>query len=670
MKKVPSTLPLVVLVLFLSLFIMSLMGQDNKRKTLSYSDFIKRVLPADGSSSPIYKVILTNGDDIAKIEDKSGEIYYARIPASLLGANQELADKLVNHDIEVDVKAQSNEGFWINIVSNFIVPVALFAFFIFMLRNAGGAGGPMAFGKSRAKMMTKDINVTFDDVAGISESKRELEEIVDFLKRTEKYKALGAKVPKGVLLVGPPGCGKTLLAKAVAGEAGVPFFSISGSDFVEMFVGVGASRVRDLFEQAKKNAPCIVFIDEIDAVGRQRSGMSGGGNDEREQTLNQLLVEMDGFQPNSGIIVLAATNRPDVLDKALLRPGRFDRKVVIDIPDLAGRKQILDVHARGKPMSEDIDLKVIAKRTPGFSGADLMNLVNEAAILAAREADKEIHLKHIEEAIDKVAIGPEKRSKIIKPKDQLNTAIHEIGHTLVSIFKESTNEFHKVTIIPRGMALGLTWSTEEEYKVSASQKHLKTEMMVLLGGRVAEEITFGLENITTGASNDMERCTAIARAMITRYGMNKGLGIVTYGDNESNPYLSQNAFMQNYSDEFAKRIDEEVKELIQTMYDEVKALLIGKKQLLLGLSQELLTKETMDKEQVFQTIERIQSGEYHILSLEEMEKIATSRMPERIEAMIREEEAQRREERERLRKENSKEGEESSEDTKDGNEEA
>jgi cell division protease FtsH len=666
MKKVPSTLPLVVLVLFLSLFVMSLMGQDNKRRILSYSDFIKRVLPNDGSSSPIYRVILTNGDDIAKIEDKNGEIYYARIPASLLGANQDLADRLVNHDIEVDVKAQSNEGFWINIISNFIIPVGLFAFFIFMLRNAGG-GGPMSFGKSRAKMMTKDINVSFDDVAGISESKRELEEIVDFLKSTDKYKALGAKVPKGVLLVGPPGCGKTLLAKAVAGEAGVPFFSISGSDFVEMFVGVGASRVRDLFEQAKKNAPCIIFIDEIDAVGRQRSGMSGGGNDEREQTLNQLLVEMDGFQPNSGIIVLAATNRPDVLDKALLRPGRFDRKVVIDTPDLAGRKQILDVHARGKPMAADIDLKVIAKRTPGFSGADLMNLVNESAILAARDTAKEIQVKHIEEAIDKVAIGPEKRSKIIKPKDQLNTAIHEIGHTIISIFKESNNEFHKVTIIPRGMALGLTWSTEEEYKVSASEKHLKTEMMVLLGGRVAEEITFGKENITTGASNDMERCTAIARAMITRYGMNSNLGIVTYGDNESNPYLSQSSYMQNYSDEFAKKIDEEVKDLIQTMYTEVKTLLNEKKTLLLGLSQELLRRETLDKEQVFLTIEQIQKGEYEILSLDEMEKIATSRMPERVETMIREEEAQRRDERERLRKE---ENEEKREDTRDKDEEA
>ena len=661
MKKLPATLPLIILILFLTLFAVSLMGQDNQRRILSYSDFIKLALPEDGSSTPVYRVELTNGDDVAKIEDKSGEVYFARIPASILGANQELADKLVNQNIDVDVKAQPNEGFWINIISNFIVPIALFGLFIFMLRNASG-GGPMSFGKSRAKMMTKDINVTFDDVAGIAESKRELEEIVDFLKRTEKYKALGAKVPKGILLIGPPGCGKTLLAKAVAGEAGTPFFSISGSDFVEMFVGVGASRVRDLFEQAKKNAPCIVFIDEIDAVGRQRSGMSGGGNDEREQTLNQLLVEMDGFQPNSGIIVLAATNRPDVLDKALLRPGRFDRKVSIDTPDLSGREQILGVHVRGKPLADDIDVKQFAKRTPGFSGADLMNLVNEAAILAAREDDKEINQKHLEEAIDKVAIGPEKRSKIIKPKDQLNTAIHEMGHTLVSIYKESTNEFHKVTIIPRGMALGLTWSTEEEYKVSASEKHLKVEMMVLLGGRVAEEIIFGKENVTTGASNDMERCTAIARSMITRYGMNQNLGIVAYGDRDGNSFLGQNHVSQNYSDEFAMKIDEEVKNLIESLYHEVKSLLMEKKEILLGTSQELIKKETLDKEEVFELIEQVKNGEYDILSLSEMEAIATSRMPEKVEAMIREEEAKRKEEREKLRLEEEQEGTDSESD--------
>ncbi len=647
MKKLPATLPLIILILFLTLFAMSLMGQENERKILSYSDFIKRALP-DDDRTPVYKVELTNGDDVAKIEDRDGEVYFARIPASILGANQDLADKLVDKGIAVDVKAQPNEGFWINILSNFIVPIALFGLFIFMLRNASG-GGPMSFGKSRAKMMTKDINVTFDDVAGIAESKRELEEIVDFLKRTEKYKALGAKVPKGVLLIGPPGCGKTLLAKAVAGEAGTPFFSISGSDFVEMFVGVGASRVRDLFEQAKKNAPCIVFIDEIDAVGRQRSGMSGGGNDEREQTLNQLLVEMDGFQPNSGIIVLAATNRPDVLDKALLRPGRFDRKVSIDTPDLSGREQILNVHVRGKPIAEGVNIKTFAKRTPGFSGADLMNLVNEAAILAAREDEKEISSKHLDEAIDKVAIGPEKRSKIIKPKDQLNTAIHEMGHTLVNIYKESKNEFHKVTIIPRGMALGLTWSTEEEYKVSASEKHLKVEMMVLLGGRVAEEIIFGKENVTTGASNDMERCTAIARSMITRYGMNRDLGIVAYGDKDGNPLLGQSHVSQNYSDEFAMKIDEEVKDLISTLYEEVKSLLLEKKEILLGTSQELIKKETLDKDEVFDTIKAIENHEYNILSLEEMEKIATSRMPERVETMIREEEEKRKKEREKLR---------------------
>jgi cell division protease FtsH len=646
MKKLPATLPIIILILFLTLFAMSLLGQEKERETLNYSDFVNRVVFSETSTAS--KVTLTNGEDVAEVEEKSGDRYFTRIPASLLGANQDLADKLVNKGVEVEIKPQSNEGFWVNVLSNFLVPIVLFGLFIFMLRSASGAG-PMSFGKSKAKLVTKDTNVTFDDVAGISESKLELEEVVDFLKNTEKYQALGAKIPKGVLLVGPPGCGKTLLAKAVAGEAGVPFLSISGSDFVEMFVGVGASRVRDLFEQAKKNAPCIVFIDEIDAVGRQRSGMSGGGNDEREQTLNQLLVEMDGFQANSGIILLAATNRPDVLDKALLRPGRFDRKVSIDPPDLQGRKQILDVHSRGKPIADNVDIKSIAKRTPGFSGADLANLINEAAILAARANQKEVMNTHLEESIDKVAIGPEKRSKIIKPKDQLCTAIHEIGHTLISIYEESSNEFHKVTIIPRGMALGLTWSTEEEYKVSASKKQLETEMKVLLGGRAAEELIFGPENVTTGASNDMERCTNIARAMITRYGMNQDLGLVTYGDNESNSYLGQSHTVQNYSDEYAEKIDNEIQKLITRMYESVKASLTEHKALLLGLSQELIKKETLEKEEVFNIIDRIENKELEIMELAAMEGIANSRLPERIEAMILEEEKQRKLERERLR---------------------
>ncbi len=648
MKKLPATLPFIILILFLSFFAISLQGQEKNRKVLTYSDFISKVLPIEGASS-IYKVELTNGQDVAKIEDKSGEIYYARIPANLLGANPDLADRLVERGVKVDVKAQPNDGMWAGIISNFIVPIALFALFIFMLRNVGGAGGPMSFGKSRAKLMTKDINIGFDDVAGIEESKQELEEIVDFLKNGQKYTSLGAKIPKGVILIGPPGCGKTLLAKAVAGEAGVPFFSISGSDFVEMFVGVGASRVRDLFEQAKKNAPCIIFIDEIDAVGRQRSGMSGGGNDEREQTLNQLLVEMDGFQPNSGIIVLAATNRPDVLDKALLRPGRFDRKVSIDPPDLSGREEILKVHSRGKPISQDIDLGNLAKRTPGFSGADLSNLINEAAILAARDENKEITLVNLEEAIDKVAIGPERKSKIIKPKDQVNTAIHEIGHTLASIIFESSNDFHKVTIIPRGMALGLTWSTEEEYKVSQSENQLKTEMRILLAGRAAEEIIFGKGNVTSGASNDMERCSAIARTMITKFGMNEELGIVTYGERQGNSLLDLEYNSKNYSEEYASKIDKEVQQLIQTLYAEVKAMLIKHKEELLGLSQELLKHETMDRDAVMSTMEAIQQGSFEHLPFERFEELAVSRTPERIKAQVKEEQEKRKAERERLR---------------------
>ncbi len=648
MKKLPATLPFIILVLFLTLFAVSLMGQDKQRKILSYSDFIRKVLPADSDSSAARQVELTNGDDVAKVVDKKGKVFYARVPSNLLGSNSDLADKLVERGVKVEVKSHPSDGVWAGVISNFLVPLILFGLFIFMLRNVGG-GGPMSFGKSRAKLMTKDTNIGFDDVAGIEESKQELEEIVDFLKNSQKYTSLGAKIPKGVLLVGPPGCGKTLLAKAVAGEAGVPFFTISGSDFVEMFVGVGASRVRDLFEQAKKNAPCIVFIDEIDAVGRQRSGMSGGGNDEREQTLNQLLVEMDGFQPNSGIIVLAATNRPDVLDKALLRPGRFDRKVMIDTPDLHGRNEILRVHGRGKPLAKDVDLETLAKRTPGFSGADLSNLLNEAAILAARDNSKEINMRCLEEAIDKVAIGPERKSKIIKPKDQVNTAIHETGHTLISIYSEASNEFHKVTIIPRGMALGLTWSTEEEYKVSQSEAQLKTEMKVLLAGRASEEIIFGRENITTGASNDMERCSAIARAMITKFGMNHSLGIVTYGERHGSSFLDQEYSSKNYSEEFAAKIDKEVKELIESLYKEVKDTISHHKEELIGVSQVLLQKETLDKEEVFKILEEIRNKTFEAVPFEAFEELASSRTPEKIKAQIKEDSEKRKTERERLR---------------------
>jgi len=647
MKKLPSTLPFIVLVLFLVVFSISLVGQDKQRSVLSYTEFIKRVLPLEGGTSA-KKVILTNGDDVAKIVDKKGQTYYARVPANILGANPELADKLVERGIDVDVIAQPNNGFWAGVFSNFLVPLLLFGFFIFLLRGVG-SGGPMAFGKSKARLMDRNINITFDDVAGIDESKKELEEIVDFLKNADKYKALGAKIPKGIMLFGPPGCGKTLLAKAVAGEAGVPFFSISGSDFVEMFVGVGASRVRDLFEQAKRNAPCIIFIDEIDAVGRQRSGMSGGGNDEREQTLNQLLVEMDGFQPNSGIIVLAATNRPDVLDKALLRPGRFDRKVVIEHPDLSGRNKILQVHGRGKPLAEDVDLMTLARRTPGFSGADLSNLINEAAIMAAREGRKEIAKLDLDEAIDKVAIGPERKSKIIKPKDQVQTAIHEIGHTLVNIYSNSSNEFHKVTIIPRGMALGLTWSTEEEYRVSLSEKQLRAEMKTLLAGRAAEELIFGRENVTTGASNDMERCSHIARSMITQWGMNKELGLITYGERQGSEFLGQNYISKNYSEDYAAKIDAEVRELVQKLYDETMAMLKEHKTELLGLSQLLLQKETLDRAEVFDIIAQIREGKLAFIPFEDFEAIARSRTPEKVEAMLKLEEEERRRERERLR---------------------
>ncbi len=657
MKKLPGTLPLIILIVFMSIFTISLMGQEKQRQILSYSEFIKRVLPAEGASTA-YKVILTNGEDVARVEDKSGEVYYARIPANLLGGNPDLADKLVEKNIEVDVKPQSTSGFWGSLFSNFLMPLLLFGFFIFMLRSAGGgAGGAMSFGKSKAKMMDKDLNVTFDDVAGIDESKQELEEVVDFLKNSDKYTSLGAKIPRGVMLVGPPGCGKTLLAKAVAGEAGVPFFTISGSDFVEMFVGVGASRVRDLFDQAKKNAPCIVFIDEIDAVGRARSGMSGGGNDEREQTLNQLLVEMDGFEPNQGIIVLAATNRPDVLDKALLRPGRFDRRIIIDAPDLAGREEILKVHSRGKPVGKSADMRVLAKRTPGFSGADLANLINEAAIISAREDKKEIEMDILEGAIDKVAVGPEKQSKIIKAKDQITTAVHEIGHTLMNLYTQNTDEFHKVTIIPRGMALGLTWSTPEEHKVSTSEKQLRSEMMTLLGGRVAEELIFGRENVTTGASNDMERCTAVARAMITQYGMNQALGIITYGERQGNQFLGQEYVSKNYSEGYAEKIDQEVQVLIETMYQETMRVLKEHKGELVGLSQKLLEKETLDRDEVIKTLDDIKEGKVKFLPFEEFEKIAATRTEEKVKAKMKAVEDKFKKSREEYRKKEKEEKE-------------
>ncbi len=478
-----------------------------------------------------------------------------------------------------------------------VVPVLIFGIVIlFLLRQAqGGTNQALSFGRSRARMVTADTpTVTFDDVAGVDEAKQELAEVVDFLGQPAKFAALGARIPKGVLMVGPPGCGKTLMAKAVAGEAGVPFFSISGSEFVEMFVGVGASRVRDLFDQAKKHSPCIVFIDEIDAVGRQRGTGLGGSHDEREQTLNQILVEMDGFTTDTNVIVIAATNRPDILDPALLRPGRFDRRVVIDRPDKNGRLAILQIHARGKPLAPDVDLEVIAKQTPGFSGADLESLVNEAAILAARRNGKAIHIADLQEAIEKLIAGPERRSRVISAEDRKVIAYHEAGHAMVMHALPNCDPVHKVTIVSRGMALGYTMNLPTEDRSITQQSKFEDDLAGLLGGRVAEDLVFG--DMTTGASNDLDRATSIARDMVMRYGMSPRLGPVQFGEREEMVFLGREiGEHKNYSEDVAQLIDEEVHALVMAAYGRARAVLTKHLDVLHALASRLIEVETIDR---------------------------------------------------------------------------
>ena len=495
-----------------------------------------------------------------------------------------------------------------------LLPMLIIVGLWFMLMNQGGAGGGkvMNFGKSRARRYDEDkMKITFKDVAGAEEAKQELEEVVEFLKSPQKYNDLGAKIPKGVLLYGPPGTGKTLLAKAVAGEAGVPFFSISGSDFVEMFVGVGASRVRDLFDQAKKSAPCIVFIDEIDAVGRQRGAGLGGGHDEREQTLNQLLVEMDGFSANEGIIMIAATNRPDILDPALLRPGRFDRQIVVDRPNIKGRTEILKVHCKGKPVGQDVSLDVIAQRTPGFTGADLSNLVNEAALLTARRDKKVINMPEMEEAAERVIMGPERKSRVISDKEKRLTAYHEGGHTIVGMLLEHTDPVHKVTIIPRGRAGGYTLSLPKEDKYYATRSEMLDELKVLLGGRVAEALV--LKEISSGASNDLQRATQLARQMICEYGMSENIGPVTFGHRQDQVFLGRDiARDKDYSEEVAAEIDKEVRAFIEDAYAATEKLLSENLDKLHVIAKALMERETLEEEEINQLVKY-----GHILSAEE-----------------------------------------------------
>ncbi|MFM2304959.1 MAG: hypothetical protein RLZZ135_2371, partial [Cyanobacteriota bacterium] len=538
----------------------------------------------------------------ALVQTKDGTKKAVNLPPN---DNQLLDILTTNVKGNIYVLPQNDDSVWLRLLSSLFFPVLLLVGLFLLLRRAQGGPGNQAmnFGKSKARVqMEPQTQITFGDVAGIDQAKLELNEVVDFLKNADRFTALGAKIPKGVLLVGPPGTGKTLLARAVAGEAGVPFFSISGSEFVEMFVGVGASRVRDLFEQAKAQAPCIVFIDEIDAVGRQRGAGMGGGNDEREQTLNQLLTEMDGFEGNTGIIIIAATNRPDVLDSALLRPGRFDRQVVVDRPDYAGRLEILHVHARGKTLAKDVDLERISRRTPGFTGADLANLLNEAAILAARRSLTEISMDEVNDAIDRVLAGPEKKDRVMTEKRKTLVAYHEAGHALVGALMPDYDPVQKISIIPRGRAGGLTWFTPSEDRMESglySRSYLQNQMAVALGGRIAEEIIFGEEEVTTGASSDLQQVARVARQMVMRYGMSEKLGPVALGRQQGNMFLGRDiASERDFSEETAGVIDDEVSQLVAEAYRRAKDVLIGNKHVLDKLANMLVDKETVDSEEL------------------------------------------------------------------------
>src|SRR5690554_2194078 len=519
-------------------------------------------------------------------------------------SDNKLMDDLLANEVEVIGKEPERQSLWTQllvVVFPILIIIALFVFFMRQMQGGGGGKGPMSFGKSKARLLSEDqIKTTFADVAGVDEAKEDVKELVDFLRDPSKFQRLGGRIPKGVLMVGPPGTGKTLLAKAIAGEAKVPFFSISGSDFVEMFVGVGASRVRDMFEQAKKQSPCIIFIDEIDAVGRHRGAGMGGGHDEREQTLNQLLVEMDGFEGNEGVIVIAATNRPDVLDPALLRPGRFDRQVVVSLPDIIGREQILKVHMKKVPLADGIDPAVIARGTPGFSGADLANLVNEAALFAARRNQRLVSMEELELAKDKIMMGAERKSMVMNEKEKRNTAYHESGHAIVGRLVPEHDPVYKVSIIPRGRALGVTMFLPEEDKYSHSKRYLTSSICSLFGGRIAEELTLGFEGVTTGASNDIERATSLARNMVTRWGLSEKLGPLQYDTDSEEPFLGRSAGQSHtvYSLETAQRIDEEVRNIIDTCYETAKQILIDNRDKLDMMAEALMKYETIDRFQI------------------------------------------------------------------------
>jgi len=538
-----------------------------------------------------------------EVRDGANKTFTAVTPTN----QDDLVKRLESQGADIEVKPAGGFTLVGFLLQSLPILLLIGVWIFFMRQMQGGARGAMGFGKSKARLLTEEKNrITFDDVAGVDEAKEELAEIVDFLKDPQKFQRLGGKIPKGALLIGPPGTGKTLLARAIAGEAGVPFFTISGSDFVEMFVGVGASRVRDMFEQAKKNAPCIIFIDEIDAVGRHRGAGLGGGNDEREQTLNQLLVEMDGFEANEGIILIAATNRPDVLDPALLRPGRFDRQVVVPNPDINGRERILRVHMKNVPLAADVDVKVIARGTPGFSGADLSNLVNEAALMAARKNRRMVMMRDFEDAKDKVMMGAERRSMAMTEEEKTLTAYHEGGHALVALSVPATDPVHKATIIPRGRALGMVMQLPERDKLSMSYEQMTSRLAILMGGRVAEEIIFGKEKVTSGAASDIDQATRLARAMVTKWGYSDQLGVVAYGENQDEVFLGHSVSRtQNISEDTAKIIDAEVKRLVQAGYDEAKRLLSEKLEDLHLLAKTLLEYETLTGDEIINALKGV-----------------------------------------------------------------
>jgi cell division protease FtsH len=599
--------PLIVIVLLVYLASQTLMGSSKNERKITYSQLIDRVNDNPGS---IEKIVIDPNKQRASTELQTGDKFNVNYPSdqSLLA----LESQLKKNGVTYDSKGRGGSPWW-TILTSLLPFVLLFGFWIFLMNQVQGGGSKvMSFGKSRAKRMTPDSpKIGFKDVAGVDEAVEELQEIKEFLENPKKFQALGARIPKGVLLYGPPGTGKTLLARAVAGEAGVPFFSISGSDFVEMFVGVGASRVRDLFEQAKQSSPCIVFMDEIDAVGRHRGAGLGGGHDEREQTLNQLLVEMDGFELKDNIILIAATNRPDILDPALLRPGRFDRQIVVDRPDRNGRKKILEVHAKGKPLAPEVELDTLAAGTPGFTGADLSNLINEAALLAARRGKKTIEQEELEEGIMRVIAGPEKKTRLLSEEERKVTAYHEMGHALVGHHLDQDTDVHKISVISRGQALGYTISLPREDRYLTRKSTLMDQLAATLGGRAAEELVFN--EVTTGAANDLEKVTSTAKQMIMRFGMSEKLGPRVLGRNHDLPFLGREMSAEpDYSEEIAREIDEEIRRVIEEAHERAHAVLKEHMDELHRLSAILIERETIDKDQFLRLLEGASAEEVFV----------------------------------------------------------